>query len=259
MPMNTSHQEIFSKLYSKKELAPFYIFNGKNANIEGNKVLENIIAKHFKINQENAQHRIEQGISDLLILDKKDDKKNYSIDDESLINFQRSLAFSPIELNYKIAYFKNAQTLTKVILNKLLKILEEPPSHFCIIFENASNNQFLETINSRAINIFCTAQDKNNNVSEIKLDKKEIKYLDQFLNKEKNSQEFIQRYRDKKYLHGEILKYFISKEKKHTYIKVNRQLELLKTFNTAQVFNRGTLELLIAYSQGIIPCDTLNT
>ena len=93
---------------------------------------------------------------------------------EDVRNMQKKLFFKPIRSRTKIVILEDAQLLTIVAQNALLKVLEEPPDHTIIILSTDSKEPLLPTIISRCQII--EIEDKNPNLSE-----KEIQEATEFL------------------------------------------------------------------------------
>ena len=77
---------------------------------------------------------------------KEKDQKAYKLKElESILPFMRH---QPIELNYKFIIIDEAESISEIALNKLLKTLEEPEIMACFFFLNRSGKKFLQTIKS---------------------------------------------------------------------------------------------------------------
>lgn len=77
--------------------------------------------------------------------------KSYLIEQPDLIEYMRTWEFRPTNLKYRFFIFTDAHLLSEVILNKMLKQLEEPPAWSCILFLNPSAKKLLATIESRSL------------------------------------------------------------------------------------------------------------
>lgn len=75
----------------------------------------------------------------------------YSVDDQGLKDFNRALLQRPYQLKRHFIIIENIKDLTTVIVNKLLKSLEEPPDYVCIWLLDPQDRKYLETLESRAI------------------------------------------------------------------------------------------------------------
>lgn len=140
---NTSLLEIFKNKFEQGKLAHFYIFES-NSQDQGHidnwlmQTLKSIIGKDLSLGHE-----------DIEIIETEDD--NYKIDSDEARRLYSFISFAPLKLKYKFLIIKDAQKISKIFSNKLLKILEEPPKNTIIIVTNPHNASILPTIKSRAI------------------------------------------------------------------------------------------------------------
>lgn len=86
--------------------------------------------------------------SDFNILEKKEDKKNISI--EQVREFIAKLNMSSFANSYKIGIIKDAENLNENSSNALLKTLEEPKIKVLIILTTSNFNGIIPTIRSRS-------------------------------------------------------------------------------------------------------------
>ena len=86
---------------------------------------------------------------DIMLLSPPKDKKNFAMDDLSLIG--QFMHHQPHELSTKFLIINQAHALSDTHLNKLLKLLEEPPIRLHVILINETKTSLLSTIYSRAI------------------------------------------------------------------------------------------------------------
>ena len=95
---------------------------------------------------------------DLLIISPTDG--NYKVDDGNLSAMMKFLSQKPMENKKKWLIWTQSELLSSTILNKLLKVLEEPPVFSQIIFFHQKGAPLLSTIRSRAI-FFREPSEKN--------------------------------------------------------------------------------------------------
>lgn len=113
-----------------------------------------IIYEHYKeSNIDNAILKI-TGLSslnhnDLLVIRPIDG--NYKVDDGNLLLMSKFLSHKPLTETKKWVILTATEVFSPVILNKLLKTLEEPPSFAQIIFFHEKGAPLLTTIRSRGI------------------------------------------------------------------------------------------------------------
>ena len=119
------------------------IFEGdeKIAEKESKKFCIQILGQKF-------ENKIKKSIcADVIFIDSQN-KKSIGINEVRKI--KNDSIIKPVECNFKIYIFKNAQNLTEQAQNALLKIFEEPPKHviFLLLCNNSKN--FIPTVISRA-------------------------------------------------------------------------------------------------------------
>lgn len=119
------------------------IFEGdeKIAEKESKKFCIDVLGQKF-------ESKIKKSIcADVILIDSQN-KKSIGINEVRKI--KNDSIIKPVECNFKIYIFKNAQNLTEQAQNALLKIFEEPPKHviFLLLCNNSKN--FIPTVISRA-------------------------------------------------------------------------------------------------------------
>ena len=119
------------------------IFEGdeKIAEKESKKFCIDVLGQKF-------ENKIKKSIcADVIFIDSQN-KKSIGINEVRKI--KNDSIIKPVECNFKIYIFKNAQNLTEQAQNALLKIFEEPPKHviFLLLCNNSKN--FIPTVISRA-------------------------------------------------------------------------------------------------------------
>ena len=72
----------------------------------------------------------------------------------------------PIKSQMKLIIVESAEELTAEAQNALLKVLEEPPDHTCIMLQASSSDSLLTTIISRCQIISFTDEEKSLNADE---------------------------------------------------------------------------------------------
>ena len=152
-------KEILLKKYRQGSLAHFYILKCSSEQISPreflfqwiSELLAQIISDSQKISLMQAHGRLKSGHGDILFITKEDSSKNYVQEDfEEFFQFQK---FTNLELKQRFIVVENAHLISKLISNKLLKVLEEPQKNTSIIFLLPAGNNCLPTINSRAIQL----------------------------------------------------------------------------------------------------------
>lgn len=140
--MNHKIETILKSKWAKKELASFYIIEPSSP-VSSQKVsdwLESLLC-HFYAPKKPLN------CSDLLTIRTKD--KKYKVSDfNELINFMR---YTPIEFGHKLVVIEDAEKISELILNKLLKTFEEPTIKTTLFLLNPQNSKLIPTVYSRAI------------------------------------------------------------------------------------------------------------
>lgn len=116
------------------------------------KFLAHIISHETKRSLEQAEDMIKMGHSDVLWL-APNVGKNYSLEDESWDLFRKFIEFKSLELSRQFIIFDQAQKISTIIANKLLKDLESPHNPMTIFFITQDQSELLATIRSRAIEL----------------------------------------------------------------------------------------------------------
>lgn len=80
---------------------------------------------------------------------KKAEKRAVTVDDvEKIID---SMYFTPFELEKRVYIIENAETMSEICQNKLLKSLEEPPERVCFVL--TATRAMLPTVESRCLTV----------------------------------------------------------------------------------------------------------
>lgn len=117
---------------------------------EGDEKIAEEESKNFciQILGQKFENKIKKSIcADVIFIDSQN-KKSIGINEVRKI--KNDSIIKPVECNFKIYIFRNAQNLTEQAQNALLKIFEEPPKHviFLLLCDNYKN--FISTVISRA-------------------------------------------------------------------------------------------------------------
>ena len=262
--------------YKSNQLAHFYILENGNSsnslNLNGwiNNFLEQTIATTKNINLNLASNIIKNGHSDILIY-KNETGKEYNLKDynnfQDLFKFQN---YTPLELKYKFVIFFNCHLLGTQVLNKFLKVLEEPNNQTIIFFINNENKKLLQTIESRGIVLRISDINKNtpkehsilkslpymellkNNLTKILEDnnldtrakKNIVEKLEQFISNPNKINDFLEKIRENPEMHYQIVKSIISTETESiSNFKLKEKfLKELQWFSKSKTFNNSSNE-----------------
>ncbi len=137
----------------------------------------------------------------ILGTDTRSQEKNGMYKVEMLEDFIKFFDFRPMIGERKFAIIENAEKMNSIMSNKLLKILEEPPSFATIFLLNPQKKKLLDTIHSRAIHLRVNSEQKKWQNSDWKKLTKDLQsltfseFLEQYQKSEKDlsyySQELI--------------------------------------------------------------------
>lgn len=173
-------QKILLSKFNNDQLGHFYLITPSE--IDYSSALENWILEIFQntTTKEIINH------PDLLFIQSNEDKKQYKWEDLSeIFNF---LKYGSIEWGQKIIIIQDAHKISEIVSNKLLKVLEEPPTPCTFFILNPTTKKLLETIESRAIEVRVKISSKNKenycNIKEYK-----SMNLQEFITKLKSSPE----------------------------------------------------------------------
>ncbi|MFT6069201.1 MAG: hypothetical protein ACJAT2_000322 [Bacteriovoracaceae bacterium] len=159
--MSKDLSSILLKGFKAQRLSPFYIIKATASSSEPREFLENAM-KNFltKVLLESREASFEEclslvnnGHADILWPIRSDLKKNYSLKDNELGELFSFMEYGAMELPWRFAIIEDPHKLSSAYLNKLLKTLEEPAANTSVFFLNSTDEQFMETIHSRALEI----------------------------------------------------------------------------------------------------------
>lgn len=163
--MEKSAEKLLLKLYTKKELAPFYIIRGPISSSHcplfqwAHDFAQQLLIEDRSISVSNAKEILELGHRDLLFISKpkdgddsyEQDEKAYKVDDPQMREYFKAVQYGPMELGQKFIFIDKAQLINEYFANKWLKTLEEPAENVTTLFLVETQSPLLDTIESRAI------------------------------------------------------------------------------------------------------------
>lgn len=141
--MQDSLQKLLYKKYLDKNLASLYIAKYDSQFIDPQSWVNNFLHQITPL----ADH------PDVLKVEKSPEDTLYKVDSQGIKNFLKFLNYHPLKLEKKFIFLFDAQDLSVIVSNKLLKIFEELSSQFCLILMVPDNAQLLPTVLSRAIKV----------------------------------------------------------------------------------------------------------
>lgn len=212
--MESANSELIKILLSKWDrntLSHFYLFRSRPGSMARdllNSVLENFlsqaIAKEKGLSIQSAKNIIQNGHPDILYINEEDRTKNYTLNDEAIVDFLKFHGYGNFELKQRFAIINDASLLSETILNKFLKTLEEPTKNTTIIFLEPTGTRLMPTIESRAITFnFTLALEKENHLN-------------------KSFFSFLQEHEDFQHIEAHMLTHY---SKMHEFLKGNKALE----------------------------------
>lgn len=145
--MNNEILNIFLSKAQKRSLPHLTILEGSSVDLGlCDHWMQNYLMKLTQLNEKQIYNHV-----DLLFIKPDEDKKNYITEDfQPLFKFINNKA---TQLPLKIIIIEQADKITTIIANKLLKVLEEPPIELAVFLLNSKNAELLPTLNSRAIKL----------------------------------------------------------------------------------------------------------
>ena len=141
--MKDNLQNILFNKYKDKSLASLYI-----ANYDSKTVDPIIWVNNFLTFFSNASDH-----PDVLKINKESGENEYKVDSILFRHFFKFINYRPLQLEKKFIFIFDAQDISKILSNKLLKIFEELESSFCLILMVPDNSYILPTVSSRAIKL----------------------------------------------------------------------------------------------------------
>jgi DNA polymerase-3 subunit delta' len=156
---NKNLSEKLLQLWAKKKLAHFYIIQPSPSETNPREFtqewtqgfLASVLHKEKGLQQVAALELLNHGHPDILFVRKEEAHKNYSVKDDNFSEFFRFQNFSSLDLEHRFIVIDDAQSITTIIANKLLKTLEEPAKNTTIFLLDPYRHEILPTISSRAI------------------------------------------------------------------------------------------------------------
>jgi DNA polymerase-3 subunit delta' len=142
MTTNSLHSILYRK-YQEKSLASLYITNYDSRLVDPEAWVEEFLSLFSKI----SDH------PDVLKIYKTEKETEYKVDSKSIQEFLKFLNYRPLQLEKRFIFIYNAQDISVILSNKLLKIFEELPPHFCLFLMVPDNAFMLPTVLSRAIKL----------------------------------------------------------------------------------------------------------
>ncbi len=281
MSQTPSAKDILFERFSKQKLAPLYIIRGP-ISTENPKELfeewveefcEEIIKAEKGCSREQAREMRTLGHSDIVVIRKEEDAREYRVKDEGISEFNKAHSYPPLEFKAKLVFVMEAQLLTQIIANKWLKTLEEPLENVVTFLVVDEQTSLLQTIESRAITLRLKAKSPLESWSPLEghafshylsktlesghdFKKSELKELNNYINNPRSFHliEFIKGgLRQRKFLYDTLTSFM---ERASTPLHLKEQwLKQLQWFEKAQAFNNAPAQRFMGLIQVIEQCS----
>ncbi len=213
--------DLFISKFKNKKLGHFYIIESDDNRDQVSNFVSNIIngitSKEFTTNHPDF----------LLVSPEKENYLTEEFDEVFKFSYSR-----PWELDHKFLLITEGQKLTEIIINKLLKFLEEPPPYLTIFISRPRNFGQLKTLESRGIltRLPPLSSELKSDFSpdnQFKLNKESV---NEFLNSLKNKQQF-------EYFLKEVLLKESIDSPSANFNEHSTLLSVLKSYGTNKVYN----------------------
>lgn len=145
--------------YDSNSLAHFYIFKKNSDNDSDYNIFFKLLSKIT--GEQNKSH------PDFLFLNIEEGEKNYKVDSEEFKILNKFIGYRPNKLKHKFIVISDAELISLVLYNKLLKTFEELDHFQTIILITGPHDQLPETITSRAITLYENSEVAFNRNEEI--------------------------------------------------------------------------------------------
>jgi hypothetical protein len=136
-------EKILYQKYLRQELAMLYMVQYNSKTVDPNLWVGEFLSQFTTI----TDH------PDVLKIEKAPKESDYKIDSPGIKNLFKILNYKPIELKKIFIFIFDAQDLSIILSNKLLKIFEEMDLHFCLILMVPDKAPMLATVESRAVKL----------------------------------------------------------------------------------------------------------
>lgn len=139
--------DLLQKKYHADQLPSFVVIKDQWSEELEKQFIQEVLAK------ENTDPSRFQMAENLDVLFLTPSEKGYLVDDGALESVFKFVSTKPLKLKKKWVVWTRAHEINNTLLNKLLKILEEPPQFVQFLFLTDHKKELLQTIQSRAITL----------------------------------------------------------------------------------------------------------
>lgn len=185
---------------------------------------------------------------DILRLFKGPKESEYKVDSAAINDLINFISTRPLQLEKKFIFLFDAQDLSVIVSNKLLKVFEELGSDYCLMLFAPRNAALLETVQSRAVKL--TLSDFNIQESA------DSRNLEESFSKLKTPQDLIAFLRENEGnldLEKKFIEHAVKQCLAHatssmdSYKQIDELLSTLKDFETRLAFNNSKLSRLTPF------------
>ncbi|MDD4972958.1 MAG: hypothetical protein PHY93_01335 [Bacteriovorax sp.] len=228
--MTDNLQTILFKKYQDKLLASLYIVNYDSRSIDPDLWVNQFMTQLTSI----ADH------PDVLKIHKAEKETEYKVDSIQIRDFLKFINYRPLQLEKKFIFLFDAQDISTILSNKLLKVFEELGPNFCLFLMVPDNAPLLPTVLSRAIKLqipnkkelISTAPD----FSEIQTPQDLLAYL-------KQNRESASAAQDEKKFIEQVIQHCLTQSKlsSEPFKNLDELLKILADYETYSNFNNSKL------------------
>ncbi|MBP9680399.1 MAG: hypothetical protein KBD76_03250 [Bacteriovorax sp.] len=148
--MNHLDERLITTLFHKYQdglLASLYLLTYQANTLSPEEWVESFIKKITPL----ADH------PDILKVHKDDKSNEYKVDSPAIKSFLHFIHYRPLKLPKKFIFIFDAQDLSVIVSNKLLKVFEELGSEYCLFLLAPHDSSILPTVASRAVKLKITS------------------------------------------------------------------------------------------------------
>ncbi len=90
---------------------------------------------------------------DVMLVERSEKENDYKVDSLSIKAMLKFINYRPYKLKVRFIFISDAHLLSPIVSNKLLKVLEEMSSLYCLILFTPEGQSLLPTVESRCLKI----------------------------------------------------------------------------------------------------------
>jgi DNA polymerase-3 subunit delta' len=179
---------------------------------------------------------------DILKVNKAPKENEYKVDSPGIKDFLKFISTRALQLEKKFIFLFDAQDLSVIVSNKLLKVFEELSSDYCLILFSPRNATLLDTVLSRAVKLALPESKSTADNS----DQFEVEFAS--LNSPQDLVAFLKENDgdmnlEKKYIEYALKQCLAQKNFQH----LDQMLAVLREYETRSTFNNSRLSRLTPF------------